>query len=286
MSKLRVLYDDSTLVNDQVVAAISRISNYHPGLGEATRLAWIDVQDNIVFASDNLIIKPPSDAFSNYEGTCPLEGMMYYDGARQKLVIKENIFNAQKTKTDKAAAYVHEAIYKVLREKYDQKDSVTARLLTGCLFSENIKKCLNLKTPSIVTPESRVWQCKDDEFKLNMIYKFKNSNWWPESAVYLKIDGHTLEVPATSIISRDTFQKYDRDTGEYYQYFTEISQKSLFVPGLEFLANPSFFALEFYPEYSRSSEPVNGVSLLLAREERESKIRKLSCERIQEGKRD
>ena len=172
----KIVYDENTPVGAQADKALAKLKTIHPGLAESAAIAlnFIREPGHIVEASASLNIAPPLDAISNLNKSvngvnCPLEGMMYYNDLRQRLIIKPEIFNAQKSKTEKAAAYVHEAIYKALRDDFNAETSTNARLLTGCLFSDNVANCLNLK--KIVLPKGLdAWKCQDD---VNSFYLVK-----------------------------------------------------------------------------------------------------------------
>ena len=136
----------------------------------------LTVQGHQVQASPNLEILPPSDAKNKFVKVgCPLEGMMFYDDSRKKLVIKPDIFNAQPSKTERAASYVHESIYKALRDGYSVSDSRLARQITGCLFTNSPEACLNLKKVELPA-KARVFKCENKEYSLSFYRTKKQEN--------------------------------------------------------------------------------------------------------------
>ena len=140
-----VAYDDATPVDIQVTSAIQLLGTVDSSFGSDVLAAWKFIQTHKVSEPNDSIIPAPTDADPNLlKAGCPLVGMMYFDDLKQRLFIQQDIFDAQKRPTAFAASYVHESIYKVLRNKYNAHDSHFARELTGCLFSNDFAGCLNL----------------------------------------------------------------------------------------------------------------------------------------------
>ena len=86
---------------------------------------------------------------------------MYFDDLRKTLIISAELFNFQKTNTEIAASYFHEALYKTLRDQgyAGGKDSVLTRNIVGCLFSEkDTGDCLHLN-PIDPPTDSTAWSC-------------------------------------------------------------------------------------------------------------------------------
>lgn len=124
-------------VEEQIHNALEKFNDYYPMLKEDLRVELDYLMQNIRVLPPNVIIMPPQDAHNLYgKRGCPLEGMMYYNGTVQKLNIDKLIFDKLQTKTDVAAAYLHEAIYKLFRNIPDyHTNSIGTRILIGCLFS-------------------------------------------------------------------------------------------------------------------------------------------------------
>jgi hypothetical protein len=145
LSQQTIVYDNVTPVEQQVAKAIDKLGRFDGQFKLKVLAAWKQIQTHTTEASDALVIDPPADAKKKFhkEG-CSFEGMMYYDGDRQRLFIKMPIFQAQNTITDMAASYMHESIYKVLREQYFDTDSIQTRKITGCLFVDDVASCLRI----------------------------------------------------------------------------------------------------------------------------------------------
>ena len=160
-----IAYDDQTPPEQQVDQALERLREIHPDFAAQTGRAWNQIKGHITWGSDKLDIKPPNDARSHFsKKDCELEGMMYYNGANQRLIVKSATFKAQKRNTEVAASYMHEAIYKALRDKFDAHNSLLARHLNGCLFAENAGDCLGLvSVKKVPAGFKHVWDCKNHD---------------------------------------------------------------------------------------------------------------------------
>ena len=86
-------------------------------------------------ASDGVAIMPPRDAENVFiKKGCALEGVAAFIDRKETLYLDEEIFN-HFSPADKAALYVHEALYRVLRKEAGATDSLRTRKLTAYLFS-------------------------------------------------------------------------------------------------------------------------------------------------------
>lgn len=118
-------------VEDQIEAAQNRLSSRTDVLTEfQNELAH--VQAHIHFLKEGVGLNPTDDAFPviNKKG-CKYEQLAVYTDAGQVLVDAE-LFGFL-SKTDQAALYVHETIFKMARAR-GAKSSVEARKLTAYLF--------------------------------------------------------------------------------------------------------------------------------------------------------
>ncbi len=82
----------------------------------------------------------PSDALNKYaKAGCSAKGIMLYHDKKNKKDVdsidQDTASLNSLPNTDQAAAWVHETVYKFLRSKFADKDSVRARTLVGHLFS-------------------------------------------------------------------------------------------------------------------------------------------------------
>jgi hypothetical protein len=154
---MSIQYDDITSPEDQVATAISRLGTYFP----AIRRQLSAVQLKVVQAKPDVKWPAPDDVKNKFsDAGCPLEGMMYYNDIANRLVVNPQLFNfmvAHGTKTDVAASYFHEILYKVLRQG-GATNSVFARYVNGAIFSTDPVGNLNLSPPTLPT-NVPVWLC-------------------------------------------------------------------------------------------------------------------------------
>jgi hypothetical protein len=131
----------STKTVDQIMAdKLSKLASYNPIFADKVLTEYNYIKNNIIYLPSDVSIVTPIDLITHYFKTgCPAEGMMRYNGLINKLEINKDIFDMLATNADKAAAYLHESIYKAQRELYYPyfKNSILSRHLVGCLFSDN-----------------------------------------------------------------------------------------------------------------------------------------------------
>lgn len=112
-----------------IQSGLHRISMNNPFLGARVRKALKDNQKIVIEVPEGIAVAPPVDAHPwLYKEGCALEGVAQY----RKLPDGERIFlNTRILKTmsnlDQAALWLHEAIYRVLRETDGDQDSIRTR---------------------------------------------------------------------------------------------------------------------------------------------------------------
>lgn len=127
---------------DQLPRAFEKLEKADPALAADVRAEWKKIWADLDLVPAEISINVPDDLKNAYFPTgCPAEGMMYYDGESDRLNIRQDIFDALESETDKAAAYMHEALYKVMRDQGGHEDSRRSRRLVACLFSD--EDCLH-----------------------------------------------------------------------------------------------------------------------------------------------
>ncbi len=144
---------------DQLEAALIKLEAVDPIFANNVRVELAYLQTHVNDLPLDIGITLPADLDISYfpEG-CPAEGMMRYDGVTEHLDIKRGVFSALETQTDIAAAWGHEAIYKVLRERSGQETSGNARHLNACLFSTT--SCLRDESlQEVLDSATVVYQC-------------------------------------------------------------------------------------------------------------------------------
>ncbi|WP_413585004.1 hypothetical protein [Bdellovibrio sp. HCB274] len=128
----RIVYTSES-VDQQVNLAIGKLMAANPAFGTEVLNAYKIVLANQVNLPPNIALAPPKDANTAYQKPgCTLEGMMLFDDQSNKLYIDRAIFSVL-SDTDKAAALMHESVYKVLRS-YGDQNSIRSRAIVGRLF--------------------------------------------------------------------------------------------------------------------------------------------------------
>jgi hypothetical protein len=126
-------------VKQQVASALEKLNRWKPSLGQDVQKIYDDL---LLIRQDvpvGVAITPPSDAdLTLIKEGCELEGVAkhfrkYPDPA---ILYMNPRLISHLPKTDQAALWLHEAIYKSFRQKYSAKDSTEARRFTSLLFSD------------------------------------------------------------------------------------------------------------------------------------------------------
>ncbi|MEK7690734.1 MAG: hypothetical protein AAB425_06915, partial [Bdellovibrionota bacterium] len=98
------------------------------------------IQTQVVPVDDGYRLPPPSDTklkFLRDETGCYLEGLALYNDETQILEVDGKLFNSPLlSTTQKAALFVHEAVYKVFRQQRRVDSSILVRKIIAYLFSK------------------------------------------------------------------------------------------------------------------------------------------------------
>ena len=222
-----IVYDESKSIETQVEEALAKVTLIHSQLGGEALAVWkyIQTHQSPRGRSGSLDIDPPDDANSNLKKkvngvSCPLEGMMFYDDIRDRLVMKWETFDAQQSKTEKAASYVHESIYKAMRTLFSQQNSGMARMMTGCLFTDDYVNCMNL-VPVQIPPKAIVYTCKVGNSSA-LVYKTRDlSDQDSEWKIFFKsIRGLNFGFE-TSVLAQGRKNEKPGDGGFYLYFFDD-----------------------------------------------------------------
>lgn len=168
VGSLKIPLTNEKSVDEQFNRAMEKLARVDSILADVVKKEAKKIEEGKEFVDDEIAIALPDDLKVGYfPKGCAAEGMMYYDGESKNLNIREDIFKAMKTNTEIAAARAHEAIYKVLREKFKQSTSKNTRRLVACLFSEE-EGCL--KPAFTAAPMGqRAYTCSNEEMEVDII---------------------------------------------------------------------------------------------------------------------
>ena len=109
------------------------------------------------FLPPSVGIAPPSDALNSFIAKgCGLEGIALYDDEYNTLDLDRELYDALGS-TDRAGLFIHEAIYKRLRDVFHVPDSRVARNLTACAFSTT--PCAELNALDGIPTSGPLYQC-------------------------------------------------------------------------------------------------------------------------------
>lgn len=167
--KIHISYNNEIAAEDQFNQALAKLASLDPKFATQVRVERDNLFSQRNSLDDSISITVPDDLKLGYFPTgCPAQGMMYYNGESEQLDVREDLFSTLRTKTDVAAAWMHEAVYKIMREKHLKENSIGARRLVACLFSDEAG-CLSAKTE---IPNDRViFECESPSYKLTVYPK-------------------------------------------------------------------------------------------------------------------
>jgi hypothetical protein len=130
-------------VPEQVTDALTRLAEVDVSFGREAARAHTDNQAIRRDPPPRMTLAPPNDLDLEFipQGCQILAVAKYmprYENGRDVLFVDPANYARLSTSTDRAALEVHEAVYKVLRDRHDSriKDSRWARILTALLFSD------------------------------------------------------------------------------------------------------------------------------------------------------
>ncbi len=169
---------------EQASGAVARLREFHPGLAKVVDLDLAVVRQKFFFVPPNVQLAPPNDVNPIYQKPgCPLFGMMYFDNVRGRLAVDQKIFGALLSETERAAALVHEAVYKTMRENrlIRAKDSVSSRKIVGCLFARDYHSCLGYEPRSTKVPaEGDLYRCRVEYVDSQVLVNVSPAEHWGE----------------------------------------------------------------------------------------------------------
>jgi hypothetical protein len=122
-------------VESQIRAALNKLEAVEPRFAQSAWNAYFELQGSVKQPDAGMALAPPIDAMiRQIPRGCFFAGVAIYR-AKEKTLDLDPVVYAQLDATGQAALWVHEAIYKVLRDQRGATDSRAARRLTGRLFS-------------------------------------------------------------------------------------------------------------------------------------------------------
>ncbi|NRA67483.1 MAG: hypothetical protein HRU19_23585 [Pseudobacteriovorax sp.] len=160
------------------------------GFGEKLRKKLVLLQTQKLNSLENLAIKPSADVQNRYlPKDCPVEGIASFDDTYLKLDVNQELFS-KLDQLNRAGLLFHEAVYRILRHNYGHTDSLLARYMTSCSFSNEV--CSELRVSTI--PDSHVCRINtgsgDTVFEV-IVIETGTQRWFLK-----KLNGHALLVQA------------------------------------------------------------------------------------------
>lgn len=121
----------------QIQQAMTRLKSANLMFYKAVESNYYYVINNKIYLQPPYGLLPPQDVNPIFDiPGCKIDGYMFYDGDRQSVYISQKNDDLLLSNTDRAAGFIHEAIYKTMRDLYGDTNSVRSRRIVGWLFSK------------------------------------------------------------------------------------------------------------------------------------------------------
>lgn len=130
--------ESNDLPDLQIERALAKIETLAPTLAKAIRFEVLNQRHMYQPLNTGVRLVPPTDMGTPYrkEG-CEVAGMMYYASWKNRISYDPEYFAHLNSNTQVAAAYLHEAIYKILRASpHENINSIFTRTIVGNLLSD------------------------------------------------------------------------------------------------------------------------------------------------------
>lgn len=122
----------------QISKALDKLGKLAPTFAEDIRKEIESQKKMFKPLQPGVRLLPPNDIATPYrKDGCDIAGMMYYDNTYNRISYDAEYFSHLSSNTQIAAAYLHEAIYKILRQAPNNNvNSVLTRTIVGDILSE------------------------------------------------------------------------------------------------------------------------------------------------------
>lgn len=167
---------DALTVEGWIEQSLNRLGEVDPQFADQVRKDYEFVRTHVRALPAGIRLQLPADLKLDYypQGYTP-EGMMLFNGATHRLDVDEEIFSHLSDAQNTAAAWLHEAIYKTLRESvFAHQTSVLTRHLNACLLSAT-SDCLSPRSFELPT-DRPVYFCQNFDLKY-YLYPLTNTGW-------------------------------------------------------------------------------------------------------------
>ncbi|MES2856180.1 MAG: hypothetical protein V4692_09965, partial [Bdellovibrionota bacterium] len=132
-----VVYSEDP-VDQQIERAMKRLTGVLPKFGRAVEEALVHVRKNVSPVPKGSYVLVSDDTRVRFLPLgCALVGYGQYSDIEDNLIIDLTVGESV-TVTDEAALWVHEAVYKVLRDTKDEPDSYNTRRIVALMFSNRV----------------------------------------------------------------------------------------------------------------------------------------------------
>ncbi len=177
----------------QLNQALLKLQKIAPHISDKVKFLVSDLQTKAIPLPAGVELAFPHDALPDFQkSNCQLRGLMFFDGSRNVLRYDAELVKKLTNNTDIAALWMHEAVYKTLRDDFQETNSKASRKIVACLFSS--KGCLdNLKTLEQMLPTNRnVYRCGNQAATYFMYANANNKI----ALIITRLNGKDLKYPA------------------------------------------------------------------------------------------
>lgn len=185
-------------IDAQINKAAINLNRLAPHISEEVRQLALTLKKQARALPAGVKLAFPHDALPNFEKpNCQLQGLMFFDGDQDIVLYDPLLKSKLVSKTDEAALWMHEALYKVLRDQFGEETSVATRKAVACVFSS--KGCIDqLKTLEQILPQNqKVYKCSNQDVTYFFFQSKQDQS--KMSLILTRFMGKELKYPAYSL---------------------------------------------------------------------------------------
>ena len=184
--------DSTADLKTQLNRALANLNLLSPIMANLTKQNIESLMVNATAVDANTELPFPQDALPLFvKPNCRLRGIMYYDGDR-KILWYDQFMKSRLSKTDEAAIWFHEGLYKALRDNFGETDSKATRQVVACSFSSAGCRNKLLTLEQLLPADVPVYRCYNE---LSTYFYFQALGSLKLSLVLSRSNGQELNYP-------------------------------------------------------------------------------------------
>jgi hypothetical protein len=210
-------------IDVQINKAAINLNRLAPHISEEVRQLALTLKNEARALPAGVKLAFPHDALPNFEKPdCQLKGLMFFDGDQDIVLYDPLLKSKLVSKTDEAALWMHEALYKVLRDKFGEATSVATRKAVACAFSS--KGCIDkLMTLEQLLPKNqKVYKCSNKDVTYFFFQSKRDQS--KISLLLSRFMGKELKYPAYNLNTSYSMPEKPTNVRPLYLYINALDK--------------------------------------------------------------